>query len=440
MRLLYLPVETKARELLGKIFLAARAVERGWTVILGESNQVREFMRDHQGGAYIEIGIPEKKAKRLKAINALGNRIANMCEEGLIYADGRDYCNRKLGPTALAWTDRLLVVGSRNADHLRTYRPASAEKIVLTGNPRFDTLLPELRSIYRHNAETLRKRFGRFVLINTNFTRANPFDSASNDRVAAMARRNMIGDTEHAEFFRRFIEYQTRLMIGLQELIKEVKASAAVDRIVVRPHPVENVATWRQWAEPLNIDVYCEGSAIDWMLAAEAVLHPGCTTAIEGLLLDRPVFSYVPEPDSEFINPSDAISEWVTSATDFLDRLLQTRGQDEAKLRALFAPQRQKLEFFVTNVNPPYASDRILDELERLDLPNPSKSGLLSRMRRGMRQCQNRDWEPTARKLQKFPGLTDGEVALVVGHWLNTGVLRKVPRIEHVGRQMLILH
>ncbi len=32
------------------------------------------------------------------------------------------------------------------------------------------------------------------------------------------------------------------------------------------------------------------------MMAADAVLHPGCTTGIEGLLLDRPVFSYVPEP------------------------------------------------------------------------------------------------------------------------------------------------
>jgi hypothetical protein len=34
-RILYLPVETKARELVGKTFLAARAVARGWIVVLG---------------------------------------------------------------------------------------------------------------------------------------------------------------------------------------------------------------------------------------------------------------------------------------------------------------------------------------------------------------------------------------------------------------------
>ena len=61
-RFLYIPVETKAREFLGKTFLAARAAERGWIAVIGEGNELREFMRDQPRGAYIEIGIPEKKA------------------------------------------------------------------------------------------------------------------------------------------------------------------------------------------------------------------------------------------------------------------------------------------------------------------------------------------------------------------------------------------
>ena len=58
----------------------------------------------------------------------------------------------------------------------------------------------------------------------------------------------------------------------------------------------------------------CEGDANVWMLAAEAVLHPGCTTGVEGLLLDRPVYSYVPEPGIEFLNQADAVSYNVASA------------------------------------------------------------------------------------------------------------------------------
>ena len=105
--MLYVPVETKAREFLGKTFLAARAVERGWTVILGEANKVRDYMLEQPAGAYIEIGIPEKKAKRLENLRGSGYRIANMCEEGLVYSNGLEYCTRKLGRTSIAMTDSL---------------------------------------------------------------------------------------------------------------------------------------------------------------------------------------------------------------------------------------------------------------------------------------------------------------------------------------------
>ena len=42
-RVLYLPVETKSRELLGKTFLAARAVERGWMVVMAAHLDTRKL-------------------------------------------------------------------------------------------------------------------------------------------------------------------------------------------------------------------------------------------------------------------------------------------------------------------------------------------------------------------------------------------------------------
>jgi hypothetical protein len=37
-----------------------------------------------------------------------------------------------------------------------------------------------------------------------------------------------------------------------------------------------------------------EGSAIPWILGADAVVHNSCTTGVEGFLLDRPTVAYVP--------------------------------------------------------------------------------------------------------------------------------------------------
>jgi surface carbohydrate biosynthesis protein len=452
-RLLYVPVETKAREFLGKTFLAAKAAERGWTVILGEANQVRDFMRDQPGGAYIEIGIPEKKARRLEELRASGYRIANMCEEGLVYSDGREYCARKLGRRALHYTDRLLVVGSRNADDIRTNLPEFAGKLAVTGNPRFDTLLSGPRCVYRRDADALKAEFGRFVIVNTNFTRANPYGgvdpSLASDRIAAAKRRGMIVTEQHLQFFYRFYAYQKRLMASLQEMLEKLMASGAVDRIVVRPHPVEDRNTWVEWAKKLkNVDVRWEGSAIEWMLAAEAVLHPGCTTAIEGLMLDRPVFSYVPEPHDEFFNPADDVSEIVTSADDFIERLLQIRGSDETQLRDRFAPQREKLAYLIANVETPYAADRILDELERLELPDPEakkaeepKLGFLANLRRSFRKWRKPDDEERkARRRQKFPALSKDEADWAVGQWVEGGLLARHVTIDRLTERILVFH
>lgn len=449
-RLLYVPVETKAREFLGKTFLAARAAERGWTVILGQAHQLREFMRDQPGGAYIEIGIPDKKSRRLQDLHASGYRIANMCEEGLVYPDGREYCNRKLGRKALSFTDRLLVVGARNADDIRGNLPDLAGKVAVTGNPRFDTLLAGPRCVYRRDADALKSELGRFVLVNTNFTRANPWgglEKVKADHIETLARRGMLVSEEHVQYYYRFFNYQTKLMRSLQEMLKQLKASGVVDRIVIRPHPVENRKPWLEWAEPLGIDVRWEGSAIEWMLAAEAMLHPGCTTAIEGLMLDRPVFSYVPEPHAEFFNPADEVSEIVTSADDFIACLSDVRGDDDAALRERFATQREKLAYFIANVEAPYAADRIVDVLDTLDLPEAKgpnaaaqKKGLIPTLRRAIRRWRNADEDRVARRRQKFPGLTKDEADWAVAQWAEGGILTRPVTIEPLGGRLLVFN
>ena len=452
-RLLYVPVETKAREFLGKTFLAARAAERGWTVILGEANKIRDFMRDQPSGAYIEIGIPGKKAKRLEELYGLGYRIANMCEEGLVYSDGREYCNRKLGRRAIGFTDRLLVVGARNADDIRANLPEFASKLAITGNPRFDTLLSGPRCVYKRDADALKAELGRFVIVNTNFTRANPYGgvdySSGPARIAALRRRGMVVTDDHLQYFLRFFYYQQRQMRSLQEMLEKLASAGVVDRVVVRPHPVEDRNTWLEWAKSRkNLEVRWEGSAIEWMLAAEATLHPGCTTAIEGLMLDRPVFSYMPEQHAEFFNPADEVSEIVTSADDFIGRLLEIRDFNEGQIRSRFASQRQRLAQLIANVERPYAADRILDELEQLEFPEREakkveepRLGLLASLRRSFRKWRKPgDEERQARRRQKFPTLSKDEAEWAVGQWVEGGVLDRRVTIDSLSERILVFH
>ena len=65
--------------------------------------------------------------------------------------------------------------------------------------------------------------------------------------------------------------------------------------IVLRPHPNENIKTWKICLEDIpNVHVIQEGSISAWVNHAFAVVHNGCTTALEATISEKPVVTYVP--------------------------------------------------------------------------------------------------------------------------------------------------
>lgn len=446
-RVLYMPIETKTRELLGKSFLAARAVERGWIVVMGAQRDTRDFMRGRPAGVYVEMSIPDRKISRLEQIRKGGHRIVNLCEESAFYTSADDYCARKLGSGALKLVDRLLTPGERNARDVRACRPESEGKVVVTGNPRFDILLPELRCIYRGGAEAIRQDLGSFILVNSNFVRINPY-AREQDTVERWLSKGHIREGSEVEFLRNHAAFKRRQMDGLRALLEELAASPGVEKIVFRPHPGEDREVWREWAKPLNIEVHHEGSANEWMMAAEAVLHPGCTTGIEGLLLDRAVFSYVPEPESQFINEPDLVSEWVRSAAELVQGVSRVRGLNHEEVRKSFKAQRDKLRTYIANMEPPYAADRILDELEQLDTPEvtPQQAGVAGgffrTMLRKLRGRLPREMSAarSERRRQKLGDIEEREIRAPLTQWAEAGVLSDLPQLTRFNRQLWALH
>lgn len=398
------------------------------------------------------MSIPDRKTSVLQRIQKAGHRIINLGEENLFYTNPEDYCVRKLGPDALKFTDLLLVPGERNAYHVREYRPEGECKMAVTGNPRFDVLQPDLRCVHSHRAEEIRRELGRFILVNTNFARVNPF-SRGLDLIDGWRLRGLIREGEEVDFLRRHAEFKQRQMDGLHALLKDLASSPAIDKIVVRPHPGENHDIWREWAKPLDkVVIRYEGSANDWIMAAEALLHPGCTTGIEALLLDRPVFSYVPEPDGEFVNEPDMVSEWITTADEFVEGLSRVRGLSDEETRKRFAYQRAKLRSYIVNTEPPYAADLIVDALDRLDVPpvTPGKLGLANGFwQKAIKAIRERKWPESeerssftrsGRGMQKLGEISKDEIEVPLTQWANAGVLSRVPQLTRVSSELWALH
>lgn len=451
--ILYLPIEIIARELVGKALLAAKAVDRGWLVVTGQLDELQEALFRHPPGAYFEQGIQENRAKKLANYKSLGHRTINLDEENIVYLKGKDYCQKKMGRSSLAVVDLSFTSGERNDKDVREFRPEGARKYRMVGNPRFDTLLPGFRVVYELEAQKIRSRLGRFLLFNSSFTQVNHRLAPGTDYMHYLRTRGMIENEEQAERKRREIAHKGERFEALKAMLAEIAKSKYFDTIVVRPHPSEDHEFWREWSKTHGVTVCFESNANAWMLAADAILHAGCTTGIEGLLLDRPIASFVPDPDSPILNKSDEVSFQVRDAREFVRFVEDTRYLAQDALRERLSEPRALVRKLICNVDPPLSSDRVLDALEELDLPRytPRQAGFgagfelrekithhFNLFDQAARATIRR--RPIPRKGGiKFPGLTVRELEHPIRHWHQAGLLKCMPTISKLRGQLFLL-
>ena len=94
------------------------------------------------------------------------------------------------------------------------------------------------------------------------------------------------------------------MMLKMMDLIVSLSKRFPDETIIVRPHPSEDVRTWKKFAEKFpNVKVLREGALNPWLLNADLVLQNNCTSAIESMFMHVPCISYRPMTDKRFDQP-----------------------------------------------------------------------------------------------------------------------------------------
>jgi len=435
---LIIPIETKVRELDAKTYLACAAAEAGFRVLLGDQNALMKRLASLPRGFYLDKSVARLKVKSFRRLEDLGFTILAWCEEGLVYRDRDAYLHERVAPAAFEKVDAFFAWGKVQHDDMRLAVNDGYQKICETGNPRFDLLRPELRGLYRAQAEALVRQHGDFILINTNFGRFNHFYGASGV-MDILRKRGSIRNAADEEFFTQWIAFLGQIYQAFRDVVPEL-ARAFPDRtIVVRPHPSENHDNWRQVAEGLpNVKVIYEGGAIPWILAAAVSIHNSCTTGLEAALLDRPVIAYRPfqsETYDSFL-PNRVSVEAATSGELISNVRTALEGRLDAPL-AVDAAVRNNVKHYVASMDGPQASYLIVQHLLAL---NESRATLRRRNPLAALRDRGEQWarsvarsalaplRPTgAYSRQKFPGLEREELERLVRDFRQlTGRFEKV--------------
>ena len=249
---------------------------------------------------------PHFPGSDLRFYSSLAERditVLHLDEEGAVFdGDPDDWgveLRRRLDPKCLQSRDFVCTWGEFQRDVYRHERPEWDSHIRTTGHPRFDLYGSEHRAYYDQPTERLRARHGGFVLVNTNTSIAN-HGAGLTTSFSARLGYDVANPKKRLKHI-RYWSHASQLLLHLVQLVARSSIEYPKVKFVIRPHPSEDRKFYETiFSKVPNVEVIHEGSVTPWLLAAEALVHCGCTTAIEARLAGIPIINYKPVEDPAF--------------------------------------------------------------------------------------------------------------------------------------------
>ena len=278
-----IPLETSSRELTYKIFLCNYLSDVGFECFLGAKSAILNQIKSKQNFIYIDKGyhkdVSEKIYKIIKENNGL---IVNLDEEGAVAFPDGSPLHLRYSKKALSFFDLTFFWGTSQKKMFEKLIPKK-NIAVISGHPRFNLLKQKYNYLYEKNVNEIKSKYGKFILINTNFARANNIRGLEN------ARKNYIGRYKNIDLRINNDIIKLKIFFSLIKKLADLKYN-----IVIRPHPEEKISTYKdKFRDYSNIFVTNKSSSIPWILASETLIHSDCTTAIESLMLGKKPISYI---------------------------------------------------------------------------------------------------------------------------------------------------
>ncbi|MGE4062693.1 MAG: surface carbohydrate biosynthesis protein [Rhodospirillaceae bacterium] len=304
----YLTVEVKHRELESRILIAAHMIERGFPVIIGQQWSLFHNVAALPPGVVLFKTVNDIQAKNMANFQELGHLVAATDEEVLLCME--DICFMlAFGPIAADNCDLFLAQNEHHKAAIARRFPLFADKIEVVGNPRIDLLAPQGRATFAQEAAAIREEHGPFVLFNTNYGTLNSIWN-SIDAVAAIAAKAGAfdpNDPQSVSGFQAAIDWERKNFEEMRPLLKWAIKNLPNHKIVLRPHPGERPESWQQLlAAAPNAVVVPRSNPHPWIMAADLIVHTGCTTGLEAGFMDKPCVNVAPSKHPVF----DRIVNW----------------------------------------------------------------------------------------------------------------------------------
>jgi surface carbohydrate biosynthesis protein len=376
-RPLYLLLEETSRELAARVLIATVAANSGLVSYIIPQWFAWEHANELPPGIMLFKGHNRAQAIRMVAAREAGHQVAAI-EEEILGVASPEQTLRVFHPDAMSACDLFLLQGAHARDILLSRHPEIEARVAITGNPRTDLLMPPFDGEIRERAKAIRESQGDYILINTNFGSTNPRVEDSVSDFEACARVGLIDPNSPADRadYIGWCTWERRNMALLAEVIAACGRSPLAPKIIIRPHPSENIERWKQaFPDDDRLAVIREGEHTAWTAAAKLLLHTGCTTGVEASLLGTPTLSLQGGvSDWHRAHTSNFVNQTATSVNEAMMKITAVFSGDETQ--ASSTPEmRAELERQLLPPGEGTAAERIVAALLTLNARDEESGG-----------------------------------------------------------------
>ncbi|WP_018479670.1 surface carbohydrate biosynthesis protein [Pontibacter roseus] len=301
-----LPIETINREIDFKIVLASILSGQGHKIYIGQHDFLMSLLPSLHGGLYIGKNLFTKRSdletgEKYNILKERGFDIIYLHEEGAVFGgrenDWIDVLKRQYSLDFFDENDRICVWGEFQAQV--DYSRSEGLNIATTGHPRFDLYKKKWNSYFDEETNQIKSRYSSYILINGNYGLANHGLGISH--VFSENGNYIAKDVEKRLKRIGFYAYSSKQLVSIINLTHHLAVKYPDRYFIYRPHPSENHDYYKTLFSGVeNIIVNHDGSVGPWILGADAIIHDGCTTAIEATLAGKPVINFKPFHDEQF--------------------------------------------------------------------------------------------------------------------------------------------
>jgi surface carbohydrate biosynthesis protein len=344
-RHLYILIEESFRELRSRLLITQAALAEGFKVVLGQQWWFAANFANLPRGTVLFKGNNSVQTNVMRNAKAAGHKVASIEEEIFGLCDAEAILPW-FDPRAENLCDMFLMQGDLHANMLAQHFPNSRAKIVTVGNPRADVLRLARHSGINGEAANFVRKHGEFILINTNYGEVNPYDF---DTYAFYLRCLKVGvlnpdNATQMELFHTACQWEAQ---NLREMILFIQAMSIRHPkvpIVLRPHPSENLKTWRRsMRDYQSVHLVTDDDHVPWSLACASAVHTGSTTGIEAFLLGSRSVNICPGDspwhDRYFAPVVNDVAKNASAAVDIVERHLSEDHSAEEESRRSTALQ-----------------------------------------------------------------------------------------------------